>query len=282
MKMQRHEYFFRELISFASVGFNALSEEIQEEVRQFILSQQCVAGGFSDRAGNADPYYSLFGFFLAEATGLKEVNRGLRSYVEGQRNVAQKSLVNSCCLSVIEKEMNAGIIRRLSGMAGIMKGFLSSTGRMDRSYQYFMIFMALDGYGLNTKLTRTMVRPFLLKTKLNDNTSCPLLAAITVLKLKLNIDASTEQRRIMEFFDEEKGFKAFKNSHDADLLSTAVALVSLKMANSDFRIVRHTCLRLIQENYHDGAFIAGNDDRKTDTEYTFYGLLALGILANTL
>jgi len=62
------------------------------------------------------------------------------------------------------------------------------------------------------------------------------------------------------------------------LLSTAVASFALKTANSDLRLVRPACLKLIEQNYSNGAFLAGNGDKMRDLEYTFYGLLALGVL----
>ncbi|MFA5330143.1 MAG: hypothetical protein WC384_20280 [Prolixibacteraceae bacterium] len=41
--------------------------------------------------------------------------------------------------------------------------------------------------------------------------------------------------------------------------------------------VGNTC---IPENYANGAFLSGDGDLTEDLEYTFYGLLALGVLVN--
>ena len=35
-----------------------------------------------------------------------------------------------------------------------------------------------------------------------------------------------------------------------------------------------------QQNFSNGAFLSGDGDTTTDAEYTFYGLLALGVLAD--
>ena len=63
------------------------------------------------------------------------------------------------------------------------------------------------------------------------------------------------------------------------MLSTAVALFALNYAESDLRLLKPACLDFIQQNFADGAFLSGDGDQTADLEYTFYGLLALGVLA---
>ena len=51
------------------------------EMKSFILSQQTVEGGFADRAGKCDLYYSLFGYFIAESLSVTGVNESLKNYI---------------------------------------------------------------------------------------------------------------------------------------------------------------------------------------------------------
>jgi len=95
----------------------------------------------------------------------------------------------------------------------------------------------------------------------------------------MNQDGSKETELLMSFACESGGFKAFAHLDQADMLSTAVALFALKFTGSDLRLLKPACLDFIQSNYFDGAFLSGDGDPTADVEYTFYGLLALGVLA---
>jgi len=64
------------------------------------------------------------------------------------------------------------------------------------------------------------------------------------------------------------------------MLSTAVALFALNYVDYDLRLLKPSCLDFIGQNFSDGAFLSGDGDPTADVEYTFYGLLALGVLAD--
>ena len=298
MTLSRRIPFYRQLISFATDGIAALDKESQDEVRKFITDQQAESGGFCDRAGYPDLYYTLFGFFLTASIsqdithsnvvkptyspsgrkGSNEIRALLHRYVNEQQHLPQNSLINNCCLAIIEKETSGSTLRKISRLTAILKDFLSGAGDITRSYQYFMVFLAFDAYGLNNRLTRLLARPFFKKQISMAEMPCPVVAATLVLKSELGLPAENEYRQLMEFFDEEHGFRALAGAPSADLLSTAVALAALKLTGADLRLVRPVCLKLLEENFDSGAFLAGNGDWERDTEYTFYGLMALGLL----
>jgi hypothetical protein len=94
----------------------------------------------------------------------------------------------------------------------------------------------------------------------------------------MNQDGLDEQEVLKSFACKSGGFKAFAHLDQADMLSTAVALFALNFAGSDLRLLKPGCLDFIQQNYAEGAFLSGDGDPTTDVEYTFYGLLALGVL----
>jgi hypothetical protein len=271
-------YFFSDLISFAGTGYSALNEQTREEVRAFIMSQQNGSGGFTDRGGVTDAYYSLFGFFLCRGLKLNESETRLKGFIKKEKKF-KRSLISLCCNAIIEKETGSGPIKKFSRLSGILFTFLTDSGGMSNSYVYFMVLLTLDAYGLNNSITRLIIRLFLRKIKIDDVT-CPVQAARLIVRLNAGLDAGEDLEKLKVFFDNERGFKAFHNSQDADLLSTAVALFALRTGDADLLPFRHCCLQLLQENYHEGAFVAGNGDNEKDTEYTFYGLLALGILAS--
>jgi hypothetical protein len=96
----------------------------------------------------------------------------------------------------------------------------------------------------------------------------------------MNQNGSKEEELLKSFACETGGFKAFVQLNNADMLSTAVALFALNFAGSDLRLLKPASLNFIEQNYTDGAFLSGDGDQTRDLEYTFYGLLALGVLAS--
>ncbi|NSW95909.1 MAG: hypothetical protein HPY62_14460, partial [Bacteroidales bacterium] len=69
------------------------------------------------------------------------------------------------------------------------------------------------------------------------------------------------------------------NAKVPDLLSTAVSLYALNYADSDLTEIRPDCLTFIDNLFMGGGFAGTVFDTEPDIEYTFYGLLALGALA---
>jgi hypothetical protein len=88
-----------------------------------------------------------------------------------------------------------------------------------------------------------------------------------------------DQELLKSYASETGGFRAFQHQSQADMLSTAVALFALNFSVSDMRMLKPACLEFIQSNFSDGAFLYGDGDQTRDVEYTFYGLLSLGVLA---
>jgi hypothetical protein len=270
--------FYRQLIAFTASGFEMLDKPSQREVKQFVESRQDSSGGFLDRGGKADPYYSLFGAFLAEGTTMSILLPPLRSYVHNLSEIRNQSLINLCCLALTDKISGGAGWSGFRHVARILKGFIAGAGGINRSYQYFMVFLVIDAFGFNNRLTRFMVRPFFRRQTTVSDLPCPVLAAIMVLKAYLDLNIENELHQLMGFFDDNQGFKAISGAPAADLLSTAVALVAMNRVGADLRMVRPACLSLVERNFDSGAFMAGNGDRERDTEYTFYGLTALGLL----
>ena len=271
--------FYRQLVFYASKGFEALDESSQQELKQFTRSQVHSSGGFADRGGTPDPYYTLFGTWLAGVAQLQELYPAIRSYLLNMRTTGQWNLVNRCCQLIAGQETGFSRRQRLGLAANLLKSPRTDIAELSRSYQYFLVFLALDALGLNNRLSRMVIRPIVKNAGLISDAPCPVQAASLLLKVKLGLNTRTEQQLLLHFFEEGQGFKAFPDAPGADLLSTAVALTALKFARHDLRTLKPACLSLVEHCYSDGAFTAGNGDLFRDTEYTFYGLLALGMLA---
>jgi hypothetical protein len=118
------------------------------------------------------------------------------------------------------------------------------------------------------------------RTEVDEHSPCSEIAAKVFLLKMLNQDGLKEQQLLSSFALASGGFKAFTHLRNADMLSTAVALFALTYAGHDVRLLLPSCLDFIEQNYAEGAFLSGDGDSTADVEYTFYGLLALGVMAN--
>jgi hypothetical protein len=118
------------------------------------------------------------------------------------------------------------------------------------------------------------------RTVVDQHSPCSEVAAKVFLQKMMNQNGSKEEELLKSFACETGGFKAFAHLNNADMLSTAVALFALNFAGSDLRLLKPDCLNFIHQNYADGAFLSGDSDQTRDLEYTFYGLLALGVMAS--
>lgn len=266
---------YRQFINLVQKGFLALDAESREEVKKFMRWSQHKNGGFTNRAGNSDLYYSLFGVWLSAAAGLEDALENHKRFIAEQKKVKHK-VVDSyalwlICLVASEHKFSKPSIFELLNLT------YSKAGKASFFYRIFLFLLTFDAFYRN-KIVRFFGRSALLFFSPLPDSPCSVIAATAVARKMAGLKTEKETERLLGYFDENKGFKVFKEVEEADLLSTAVALFALQTVAADLRMVTPACLKLIQQNYCDGAFLAGNGDQMRDLEYTFYGLLALGVL----
>lgn len=86
---------------------------------------------------------------------------------------------------------------------------------------------------------------------------------------------------LLSNIDESGGFRVIQFAPVPDLLSTAVGLFALKVIGADLSPVRNQCRAFVESLWDDDIGFRPNPyDQWSDCEYTFYGLLALGALAD--
>jgi len=304
-----HIPFYRQMIALLRNALNMLDEQGRKEVLQFLLSQQNRDGGFQDRGGRSDLYYSLFGGLMGRAWSMEQRAEGLesedrrpklekplpeREAVEGsnqygtvlklkqfiawQSNSEVPGFIEKCCLVLLQKELKTDRISRIWSFFSLGKSFWKERHSINLSYRSFVLFLTLDAVLPIRGFLRMASKRMLAKTMIDGNSPCSEVAARLFLKKMMNQDGSKEQELLMSCACKSGGFKAFAHLDNADMLSTAVALFALDFAGSDLRLLKPACLDFIQSNYSEGAFLSGDGDQIADVEYTFYGLLALGVL----
>jgi hypothetical protein len=296
-------------------ALNLLDEQGREELLQFLVSQQNPDGGFRDRGGRSDLYYSLFGGLMIRAWGRghgakdeeSEVRRPetgdqspdsrslsakqskgavegailkLKQFIACQSNSDVPGFIEHCCLVLLQKELKTGRNSQLKSLISLGKSFWKERHSINLSYRGFVLFLTLDAVLPFRSILKIGANRMFTRTTVDQHSPCSEVAAKVFLQKMTNRDGSDDQELLKSFACETGGFKAFAHLNNADMLSTAVALFALKYAGCDLRLLKPASLDFIGQNFVDGAFLSGDGDLTADVEYTFYGLLALGVLAN--
>jgi hypothetical protein len=238
-----------------------------KEIKNYIKSQQTAAGGFSDRGGKSDLYYSLFGCFIAEALEIDEVKPALKVYV--------KNIIEKGELSGIHLKCAAILYVKLFGNATLPS---SLKKKENLAAQYADFINLLSYYYTEDFASLLMISRKMKKVRLNEGMPCSVMAAGLVLQYG-NINGN-EPWQWLDRYYKKGSFSAFSKTVYGDLLSTGVALYALRFADSDLSMVKPDCLNFIDSLYLEGGFCATSFDEGADVEYTFYGLLGLGSLAD--
>ena len=265
---------YKKLVRRLSLGFETLASEIQHEIIVFIKSQQHSSGGFCDRAGNPDPYYSLFGCWLSLATKQNTEIEQLKTYISKQP--ATSSTVEELAINLVKTELFPK--QKNESVFSLLRKVFSGHNFMDISYRFFLLALTIDATTKSRFLFNQMARVWLPFYRVKDNSPCSLVAALCFARFDLGLGYNNYQKLLLDFHQEKAGFRAFETTPFSDTLSTGVALFSLIETSYDLRLITPDCLDFIQMNYLSGAFLSGDGDKTRDLEYTFYGLLALGSL----
>lgn len=254
-----------------------LDEQTIAELKAFIRQQQTNQGGFADRGGKCDLYYSLFGYYVAEALDMQEVIPSLKEYV---RNVVQTH-----DLKGVHLHTAAILYAKLFDAESFPKALrlkvhqdLLNPENKQGAYSGFMSMLTFyylkDYYGLYR------VQKRLKSIGSRTGIPCSVTAALLVLQACFGKPTQSLEKELHSFYIEDGGFKAITKAPAGDLLSTGVALYALQFANSDIRIIAPGCMGYVDSLFSAGGFCATVYDVQPDVEYTFYGLLALGSLSN--
>ena len=266
--------------SIESVLKNAVAmidPESLKQMRSFIINQQTSEGGFPDRAGKCDIYYTLFGCFVAEALDIKTINAPLKHYVNKIVRTNNLTGINLYCASILYAKL-FGLDTFPEPLKKKVLTDLHQTGGKLPIYSNFLSLLTYY-YLKDLKGIYRIIKG----SKTSDHSTempCPVTAANLVLLTLARKPTHKTKERLMSFYRGKGGFTALHNTPAEDLLSTGVALYALNYTESDIRLIKPDCLAYVDSLFHDGGFRSTEPDVEIDIEYTFYGLLALGSLNN--
>ncbi|HUQ95113.1 MAG TPA: prenyltransferase/squalene oxidase repeat-containing protein [Bryobacteraceae bacterium] len=268
-----------------------LLAESSSLVQQFVNGQLQHDGGFADRAGRSDLYYTVFGLesllALCKEVPVAEASRYLGTFGDGQGlDFVHLACLARCWASITRDIPSAGaILRRLETFRRPDGGYDAGTvysaflalgayqdlrGQMPEPEKLFRSILPLhaaDGSysnrpGASSGLTTTTAAAVMLHRHLGQ----PLDAVLG--------------RWLLARAHPQGGFRALIDAPIPDLLSTATALHALSALHVPIDSIREDCLDFLDTLWvNHGAFHGSWADDAFDCEYTYYALLALGHLA---
>lgn len=289
-----------EMLQVARLAPSVLGEEATELIYRFVLGSQHESGGFADRDGEADLYYTSFAIDALTALQKEIPEESLSSFLWSRYEALEElDFVHLCCLarcwSAIASKPSE---EQLGKIYEAIETFRTPDGGYNQAedsesgsaYACFLAYGAYSDHGRsmpNEKGVANCVAS--LKTGdgawANDKDipvpNIPSTAAAVTLcrNLRLPIPESTSEW-ILGSFHPEGGFLAFPLAPMPDLLSTAVALHALDGLQVPFDGIKERVLDYIDTLWTAAGGFHGNwEDDDLDIEYTYYGLLALGHLA---
>jgi len=272
-------------------------------VRLFLSRQQNGDGGFKNRCGQSDLYYTVFGIEGLLALQAPLPVHLLDEYL-GQFGAGETlDLVHLCCLArcraaIAGKEI-AGVpstwkrelLVRIEEFRSEDGGYAMTAGReFGTAYGCFLALAAYQDLGqLPPEPLRLVQCLKSLETpdgawanergvKIGATNSTA--AAVTLLRqLSLPV-APVVGDWLLDRYHPSGGFLAAPTAPLPDLLSTATALHALAGLERGFGHLKESCLDFIDSLWtNEGAFHGHWGDELLDCEYTYYGLLALGHLS---
>jgi hypothetical protein len=270
-------------------------------VVDFLQTQRHPDGGFRDRAGQSDPYYTVFGIesllALQQPLPTEELRRYARSFDDGR----QLDLIQIACLARIWSALPAVLqveCPRNTLLAGLEShrthdgGFGTQPGMKHGSM--YGTFMSVGAYqDLRDDIPQTSRLLDFVDSLAGSQGAyrqsqdlpvelVPATAGAVALLRHFGqrpVAASTGQW-MLSCFDPQGGFRAAPHVPMPDLLSTATALHALTAMKIDLGERRESCLDFVDSLWTNrGGFFGHWDDSHVDCEYTYYALLALGHLS---
>jgi len=289
-----------EMLQVARLAPTILGEEATSLVRDFVLRRQGEDGGFSDRDGVSDLYYTSFAIDCLTALQVPLPQDALSSYLEARlEDPGSLDFVHLCCLARCASALESGpgaaalapVFARIEEFRAPDGGYRqddeSETGS---TYAAFLAYGALSDHGREPPEPDGVSRSVrALETGhgawANDVAlpvpNIPATAAAVTLYRNFGLAIPPETGPwILSCQHPAGGFVPFPGAPLPDLLSTAVALHALDGIQFPFGEIQDSLLDYVDTLWTaEGGFHGSWEDDELDIEYTYYGLLALGHLA---
>ena len=268
-------------------GCSSLGVQARELILGFLLSQRTERGAYVNKQGEEDLYYTTFGWLLESALGLRQDAEAMERYL-AEVDLESLDLVHYAAavrcrllqrgakgrLSLLWQALQRTPTRELESFRSVPNNdreapytqfiwmSLCEDTRNDYQAAALDAYRTSDGGYANVKGGKEMV----------TNATA---AALMVVGQSEGYDAARVSP-LLQAQEPSGGFRATSVAPIPDLLSTATALFVLNCYGVR---PRYEAADFVEAHWlESGGFAATLLDEKSDVEYLFYGLLALGTL----
>ena len=287
-----------EMLQVARVAPKVLGEAAPL-VPRFLRSQLHECGGFMDRGGKPDLYYTVFGLEGLMAFQEEPPLGSLLAWLDSHGDGEGLDFVHLCCLarcwmsaaaSRLDTARRDGIGQRLESYRTPDGGYHQSRGKEHGSAYGCLLagsaYQDLDLRPPNPEgLALCMLGLMTADGAWSNERHQPVgsTTATAAALAFLRHAGLAPPPGTLGWLERQclpsGGFRAIPNAPMPDLLSTAVALHALAGAERDLSAMREPCLDFVDSLWSaEGGFHGHWADDALDCEYTYYGLLALGHL----
>lgn len=266
----------------------------------FLREQMNPDGGFKDRAGNSDLYYTVFGVEALAALRVEVPPAPLEAYLRSFGEGEGLDFVHLACLARgwanlprarVDPQVRSALLGRIEGYLSADGGYHAERGAgRGTLYGSFLALGAYQDLGVEMPGSDQIVGSIESLRAADggyaNQHDVPLgltpstAAAVTLLRhLGAAADASVGEW-LLSRCHPEGGFYATPLAPIPDLLSTATALHALAGMRVEIGDRKEPCLDFVDSLWSGrGGFVGSWEDDALDCEYTYYGLLALGHLS---
>ncbi|MEM0896522.1 MAG: prenyltransferase/squalene oxidase repeat-containing protein [Verrucomicrobiota bacterium] len=284
-----------ELLQVARLAPQMLGESA-ELVQKFVRDRRSDDGGFQDRDGNSDLYYTVFGIDSYLALQMEPDRDVLLGFAGSAPRPGELDFVHLSCLATIlgaaraDSEIVDPVLADLEKFRAADGGYSQKLGAPESStYGCFVAYRAYSDNGRQPPKVDALAA-CVAGLRLDEGgwanersmpiPNVPSTAAGVTLSRNLQLPvADSTGEYFLSSAHRDGGFLAFPGAPMPDLLSTAVALHALDGLQVDFSPHKESCLDFVDSLWNaEGGFHGNWTDDFLDLEYTYYGLLALGHL----
>ena len=267
-------------------------------VAQFYRQQIAATGGFVNRSGQPDLYYTVFGVEGLIAVHEDPSSPLLHQYLQSFDGGRALDFVHVCCLARALATVSPPLAAAdAPAMLARIESFRSSDGGYNptpgaRSGTAYAAFLAVNAYQdlhadvpnaprlvASIDTLRASDGAFGNEARMPHGQTPATAAALAVYRqLDCPLDESLGDWLVARLH-RDGGFTAAPGVPMPDLLSTATALHALATLQRRLDDIRDACLDFVDTLWTNrGGFYGHWADDHLDCEYTYYGLLALGHL----
>jgi len=260
-----------------------LADEGKARIAEFVRAQQHPDGGFRGRSGASDLYYTHFAVQALLALGEPLPVPALADYLQGFDPDGAMPFVEVACLASVSSAIHPDrrddkSLARLARFRTPEGGFNEKMGAREASaYGCFLALLAYEAQKAPLPEPEGFIRS---AQGMAPSVTTAVAAKVMLLAGLGAAPDPSDADTILGRASKRGGFRAAALAPIPDLLSTATALCALSVLGAPFDSLREPCLEFVDGLWHDNGGFRGHwADRTADCEYTYYALLALGVLA---